>query len=264
MGHEVVPDQAAGLRRLFRTRSGRAIAFVSGREACGRTKLLVRTAAELARSGESVLVIDENGGAANFHAAFGLKPARDLLDAATRDLAAASLVQPVLAGLNLISASRLADGHRDLGPESAKRLDGALRSLQQSHSYVLIDCADRGPERVSPLALAAPSLAVVVAAQGAAITRAYALIKRLARDGGRKTFQVVITRARSDAEAEAIFRNLQATALTHLDVRLDFLAASRQPAMDHIAGLLGARSSQGFLAFKSSRRKAESEIAVPA
>lgn len=262
--HDSLPDQAAGLRRLFRARTGKAIAFVSGREACGRTKLLVQTAAALAQGGESVLVIDENGGNANVHAAFGLRPARDLLDVATRDIPVTSLVQPAVAGLGVISAMRLAACQGGFEPASTQRLDGALRDLQQSHSYVLVDCADRSPEHLSPLALAAPCMAVVVAAQSTAITRAYALIKRLARESGRESFQVVITRARSDEETQAIFRNLQATALTHLGVRLHFLAGARQPATDHIAGLIGTRLGHGPVGFQSLQRRVAPAAAMPA
>jgi flagellar biosynthesis protein FlhG len=253
VGHDALSDQAAGLRRLFRTRTGKAIAFVSGREACGRTKLLVQTAAALAQNGESVLVIDENGGNANAHAGFGLRPGNDLLDAATRGISVASLVQPAVAGLGVVSAVRLAACRDGFDPELTIRLDGALRSLLQTHSYVLVDCADRSPEHLSPLALAAPCMAVVVAAQSTAITRAYALIKRLARESGRETFQVVITRAKSDEEVQAIFRNMQATALAHLGVRLNFLAGARQPATDHIAGLLSTRVSHGAAGFSSLR-----------
>jgi flagellar biosynthesis protein FlhG len=264
LGHDALPDQAAGLRRLFRTRTGKAIAFVSGREACGRTKLLVQTAVALAQSGESVLVIDENGGSANVHAAFGLRPAQDLLDAATRGVSVASLALPAMAGLGVVSAVKLAACHGAVDPELANRLDGALRSLQQSHSYVLVDCADRSPEHLSPLALAAPCMAVVVAAQSTAITRAYALIKRLARESGREAFQVVITRAKSDEEAQAIFRNMQATALAHLGVRLSFLAGARQPATDHIAGLLSTRMPHGPVGFSSLRGTAASVAGVGA
>lgn len=242
-------DQASGLRRLFRAKTGRAIAFVSGREACGRTKLLVQTAAALAQSGESVLVIDENGGDANVHAAFGLRPGKDLLDLALRGTSVESLIQPAIAGLGVMSAARLALRNRGLDAEASARMDGGLRALQERHSYVLIDCADHGPQHLSPLALAAPCMAVVVAAQSTAITRAYALIKRLVLESGRESFQVVITRARTDHESQAIFRNMQLTAREHLGVRLDYLAGARQPATDHIAGSLGGRvlhASTGF------------------
>lgn len=247
-------DQAAGLRRLFRARTGRAIAFVSGRESCGRTRLLAQTAAALARSGESVLVIDENGGDDNLHKAFGLQIGRDLLDVGLRDVAAESLIQRVIAGPGVLTAARLAMHRGELTGQSAQRLDRALEALQQAHSYILIDCADGSPQQLSPLALAAPSMAVVVAAQTTAITRAYALIKRLVRESGRESFQLVITRARSDQESQAIFSNMQRTAREHLGVRLDYLAEARQPAVDNIAGSLEICLPKGATGFRSLAR----------
>lgn len=244
-------DQAAGLRRLFRARSGQALAFVSGRESCGRTRLLVQTAAALAKAGESVLVIDENSGSDNVHQAFGLRAGPDLLDVGLRGAAVETLIQRAVPGLGVLSATRLAMRPAPLDGESAKRLDKALKGLQQAHSYILIDCADGSPQQLSPLALAAPSMAVVVAAQSTAITRAYALIKRLVRESGRDSFQLVITRARSDQESQAIFSNMQQTAREHLGVRLDYLAEARQPATDHIAGSLEIRLHQGAAGFRS-------------
>lgn len=244
-------DQAAGLRRLFRARTGRAIAFVSGRESCGCTRLLVQTAAVLAKAGESVLVIDENGGDDNVHQAFGLRPRHDLLDVGLRDAATDSLIQRAVAGLGVLSAARLAMRSGPLDGPSAQRLDKALEGLQQAHSYILIDCADGSSQPLSPLAVAAPSMAVVVAAQSTAITRAYALIKRLVRETGRDSFQLVITRARSDQESQAIFSNMQQTAREHLGVRLDYLAEARQPATDHIAGSLDSRLHKGTTGFRS-------------
>lgn len=247
-------DQAAGLRRLFRARTGRAIAFVSGRESCGRTRLLVQTAAALAKAGESVLVIDENGGGDNVHQAFGLRPGPDLLDVGRRDMPVEAQIQKAGAGLGVLSAARLAMHSGPLDGDSAKRIDHALEALQQAHTYILIDCADGSPRQLSPLALAAPSMAVVVAAQSTAITRAYALIKHLVRDSGRESFQLVITRARTDQESQAIFSNMQQTAREHLGVRLDYLAEARQPATDHIAGSLEIRLPQGATGFRSLGR----------
>jgi flagellar biosynthesis protein FlhG len=85
----------------------------------------------------------------------------------------------------------------------------------------------------------------VVAAQGAAITHAYALIKRLVREQERNAFQVVITRARSRDEAQAIFDNLRDTAREHLGVRLDYLGGARVPLTDHLADALQSRLPLG-------------------
>lgn len=252
-----VADQAAGLRRLFGTRAARAIAFVSGREACGRTTLLVRTAAALAETGQSVVIIDENRGANNAHSIFGVKARHDLLDLLQGRCTAESLVRPVAPSLGVMAAARFAAEISHVDAAAAGRLNAVLRQLQERSAFVLLDCAARDGQHLSPLALATPHMAVVVAPQGSAITRAYALIKRLAQESGREGFHVAITRARTEEEALAIFHNMRQTARKHLGVRLDYLGCARVPTADHLAGALqnrlsetcGGRHGSGFLPF---------------
>lgn len=242
----VVTDQAAGLRRLFRAQAARVVAFVSGHEACGRTKLLVRTAAALAKAGEGVVIIDENGGADSAHSAFGKKVRRDVLDMLDGACSIDGLAQPVAPRLSLISAARFAAVSGRVNVSATERLDAALRQLEDGCSYVLIDCASRGGQHLSPLAMAAPHMAVVVAAQGPAITRAYALIKHLALERGRTGFHIAITRPRSEQEALSIFHNMRQTARDHLAVDLDYLASVSEPATDSLADALQSRLPLAF------------------
>jgi flagellar biosynthesis protein FlhG len=235
-------DQASGLRRLFGGRAPQVIAFASGRDACGRTTLLVQTSAALAAAGHGVVIVDENLTADNTLAAFGVAARHDLLHAVRGDcalpqvaVAAAPLIRIVLAA----RAARELD-HRG-GGDAVGRLADCLRELQRGVGFVLIDTATRRGGHLSPLALAAPHVAVVVAAHSAAITHAYALIKRLAQECGRDGFQIVITRARSREEAQAIFYNMRRVARAHLGVRLEFLGDARVPVNDHIAEALLAR-----------------------
>ncbi len=234
-------DQAAGLRRLFRAPAARAVAFVSGREACGRTKLLVRTAAALAKAGEGVVIIDENSGKENVHSAFGMKARRDLLDLVNGACSIEGVVQPIAPRLSVIAAARFASAEGELTAAATARLDAVLQRLQEGCSYVLIDCTSRDGQQLSSLASAAPHMAVVVAAQGSAITRAYALIKLLAIERGRAGFHVAITRPRSEQEALSIFHNMRHTAREHLGVRLDYLGYAGDPAVDHLAEALQSR-----------------------
>jgi flagellar biosynthesis protein FlhG len=97
---------------------------------------------------------------------------------------------------------------------------------------------------LSVLALAARHVAVVVAAHSAAITQAYALVKRLAKECGRNDFQMIISRARSHEEAQAIFDNMRRVASEHLGVRLHFLGDARIPVTDHLAEALLTRLPQ--------------------
>jgi flagellar biosynthesis protein FlhG len=259
-------DQAAGLRRLFGARAPQVIAFVSGRDACGRTTLLVQTAAALASAGHGVVIIDENPGPSNVLSAFAVKSRHDLIDMLQGGRSAQQILQPAAPLVRTIAASRFAEQLHELDAVSAVRLSAGLRQIQCGASFVMIDCAARRGGHVSPLALAARHVAVVVAAQGPAITHAYALIKRLAREHDRDGFHVVITRARSEDEAQAIFENLRRTAKQHLGVRLVYLGSSRVPQTDHLADALQSRlplgggdaDADGFLPFAAKPQPARS------
>lgn len=257
--HHAAGDQAAGLRRLFGARGPQVIAFVSGRASCGRTTLLVQTAAALAHAGHGVVIIDENPGPNNVLATFGANTRHDLMDLVQGARSAQQIMQPVAPLVRAVAASRFANELLQVDAVSADYLNAGLRQIQQDASFVLIDCAARRGGHISPLALTARHVLVVVAAQGSAITRAYALIKRLASERECGGFQVVITRARSEDEAQAIFDNLRRTAREHLGVRLDYLGGSRVPRTDHLADALQSRlplasgdaDGGGFLPFEA-------------
>lgn len=237
-------DQAAGLRRLFGGRSPQVVAFVSGREACGRTTLLVQTAVALAATGRGVLIIDENSAPNNAISAFGLTARNDLFQVlqGERSMQQAMLqAAPMVSIMPAARAARELDNANRITAAARRNLASCLMEMQQGVGFVLIDSTIRRGGHLSQLALAARHIAVVVAAQGAAITHAYALIKRIAQERGRDGFQIVITRARSREEARAIFDNMRRVAQEHLDVRLDYLGASLVPVSENLADALMQR-----------------------
>lgn len=259
-------DQADGLRRLFGNRVPQVVAFASGREACGRTTLVVQTAAALAASGHGVVIVDENPAPDNALAAFGLAARQDFFHVVRGERTLTQVALPAAPLVRLVPAARAARELDRLNTVGQQRLEAALRQMQQGASFILIDCANRRGGHLSAVAAAARHMAVVVAAQGAAITHAYALIKRIAQDHGRDSFQIAITRARSREEARAIFDNMRRVAHEHLGVRLDYLGASAVPVTDHLAEALIQRlpptldvgDADGFLPMRQlSRRRPE-------
>lgn len=234
-------DQAAGLRRLFGAQTGQVVAFVSGREACGRTTVLVRTAAALAQAGQGVVLIDENSGPHNALSTLCIKARHDLLDLVQGDYSLERVMQSATPLLNVIAAAKFSTALDPIDALAAGRLNAVLKRLQDGSAFVLVDCAARNGQHLSPLALAVPHMVVVVAAQSSAITQAYALIKRLAQERGREGFHVAITRARTEQEAQAIFHNMCHTAREHLGVHLDYLGGVRVPATEHLADALQSR-----------------------
>lgn len=259
-------DQADGLRRLFGNRAPQVVAFASGREACGRTTLVVQTAAALAAAGHGVVIVDENPAPDNALAAFGLAARQDFFHVVRGERTLTQVALPAAPLVRLVPAARAARELDRLTTVGQQRLEVALRQMQQGAGFILIDCANRRGGHLSAVAAASRHMVVVVAAQGAAITHAYALIKRIAQDHGRNSFQIAITRARSREEARAIFDNMRRVAHEHLGVRLDYLGASAVPVTDHLADALIQRlppavdvgDADGFLPMRQlSRRRAE-------
>jgi flagellar biosynthesis protein FlhG len=56
-----------------------------------------------------------------------------------------------------------------------------------------------------------------------AITESYALIKRMAREDGRQSFEIVVNKARDEQEAQVVFANVAQVARRHLQVRVEYL-----------------------------------------
>ena len=228
-------DQAAGLRRLFGARPPQVVAFASGHGACGRTTLVVQTAAALAAAGHGVVIVDENAAPNSAVAAFGLTARYDLMHALSGERSLRQVLLQAAPLVRILPAARAAHELEDLAAADAMHLTACLNELQRGAAFVLIDCAVGRQGHLSRLAAAARHMAVVVAAQSSAITHAYAMIKHMARERGRSGFQIVITRARSNEEARAIFDNMRRVARGHLDVRLDYLGAAEVPVTCNLA-----------------------------
>ncbi len=231
-------DQADGLRRLFGCQAPQVVAFASGREACGRTTLVVQTAAALAAEGRSVVIVDENPAPDNTPSAFGLQARYDLLQVFRGEKTLAQVSLPAAPLVRIVPAARAARELDRIGAAGERRLRTSLTEIQRGADFVLVDCAIRRGDHLSPLARMARHIALVVAAQGSAITHSYALIKRIANDHGRDSFHLVVTRAKGREEAQAIYDNMRRVARERLGVRLDYLGSSPVPVTDHLADAL--------------------------
>lgn len=217
-------DQASGLRQLFKNRPNQVIAFAGGSSRCGRTALVLAFSKALARSGQNVIVVDENGGETSALLALGHVASGDLLDALMLKTPLADLVvqvEPHLWAVNAVKAAMM------LRFDSAKATEVAtalITPLEAAANFVLIDSSVMEGGHLSLLSAQAHHMVIVVSAKAEAIQGAYVVIKRLAAERGRDGFYLAITGADSDAEADKIYENVRKTALRYLGVKIGFLA----------------------------------------
>lgn len=205
-------DQASGLRRLFGGRRLRVVSFVAASEGVGKTHAVGNLALALARQGQAVLVLDENAGRDNLTGFFGAEGGHDLLDVIHGYCSVDEVLLDVTENLQICPAARAFRQLEAFMPSEEEYLLGALAGLPKTPDVILIDAAHDHPLGISPVGLAAAETVVVLSGNSYAITGAYALIKRVAENCGRRHFRVLVNKVRLTAEAEQIYTNLSRVA----------------------------------------------------
>ncbi|MDN5751972.1 MAG: AAA family ATPase [Nitrosospira sp.] len=218
-----IQDQAEGLRRLLVPDFLRIVTVTSGSAGGGKTTTVMNLAAALARSGKDVLVIDENEGANNLGGTLGLNAHRDLLDVMRRDRTLDEVIIPCREGFRLLPAGR---GLRILGklnPHDQAHLIDCFGRFAQPVDVVLVDAAPGRASRLLPLNVSSHEVAVIVLPEPASITAAYALIKHISGEHGKRRFRVLVNKAGAGTEAQVISDNMAKVASRHLEASLDFM-----------------------------------------
>ena len=228
-------DQAAGLRKLLENRPTQVIAFAGGGRSSGRTSLAVECARSLATMQHRVILLDENDSASNALAMLGVSPQGDLLDALLIGKPLAQLVGKVAPGLWAGLAAKAAAMLRFDSPKANEVAATLMTPMESAANFVLIDSQVLEDGHLSLLSAQAHHMIVVISAQADAITRAYALIKRLVKERGRSGFYLAITRAESETEAAKIYDNVRATAKRHLGVSVEYFGNFTFP-LSHTIG----------------------------
>ncbi len=185
------------------------LAVTSGKGGVGKTFFSANLAAALARRGERVLVLDADLGLANLDVILNLHPKITLHDVftgkATLDeaiLAAPGGFSVLLAGSGLVEYSRLTPQVRD-------QLIDIIERVAPRFDRVLLDTG----AGISDVVLHAISLAddvlVIATPEPTSMTDAYATIKLLAMQQGRRAIRLVVNQVSAVGEGRTIRNQLQ-------------------------------------------------------
>ncbi len=219
----IVPDQAAGLRRLFARGMVRSVTFTAADAGIGCSALVGNLAVALARAGQQVCVLDQGMGPRGPADQLGVASSRDLAEVISRNHTLDDVLAHGPAGVRFAAAGQ---GSRMLGalpPVEENRLVHAFSSLDPAVDVLLVDAPHALAEPTSSWTLASTEVVIVLSPGADAITGAYALMKRLTRDGAKHRFHVVVNRVRTADQARAIFHNLESTAKRYLSVSVAWL-----------------------------------------
>jgi len=205
--------------------SPKLTAIGSGKGGTGKTLVATALASAFAHEGERVLLCDADFGLSNTTVHLGLASGGDLSGLLNDRVALAAAVVPVCGGcgtrggFDLIAAPAGSGTLANLDPGMAGRLAGKLRA-SRAYDRVLIDLSAGVEALTMALAAHADETLLILNADPASLTDAYAFAKILLRLGG-SIPKSVVNMAESASEgrrtADALARTCQAFLKTSPD-----------------------------------------------
>ncbi len=136
-------DQAAGLRRLFRSPSIPVVTVVGVADGCGATTVSTALAVHLAEHGNRVCLVDEHRDVRSATSVLGARSRYDLLQAVEGHVAPTQVPVQLGPNLDVIPAARLAQRRGPLPDHQLARLDQYWSEIVGAADLAIVDSAAR-------------------------------------------------------------------------------------------------------------------------
>lgn len=177
----------------------RSLCVVSGKGGTGKSVITASLAHFFSHAARTLLV-DADLGVGNAHILQGHSPTASLADLFA-GRAAASLVEPITASLNLLAGGSGVARLAAASPSDLARIGDALAELERDYGYLLADCGAGISEATLAIARAADRVVVVTTPDLTAMTDAYAFLKVLGMPPTGPAPLLLVNRAPSEAVA---------------------------------------------------------------
>lgn len=228
-------DQAKTLRRLSRglkpvksaasTRVGlRGIAVASGKGGVGKTNFVANLAYELATLDQRVLVLDADMGLGNIHILLGFVPRRTLQHVISGDATMDDILIRTKYGFDVLPAGSGNRTYNNLAGEEMLTLKTELEVLEHNYDYILFDIGAGISSNVMYFCSAAEDTAILTSTEPTSFADAYAIMKVLSKEYGKKEFKLIVNSVKSEQEGANVFGRLsQVSDRFGLNIRIDYL-----------------------------------------
>ncbi|KPJ88804.1 MAG: cobyrinic acid a,c-diamide synthase [Gammaproteobacteria bacterium SG8_11] len=216
-------DQAAGLRRMAKSRPVKVIAVTSGKGGVGKTNVSVNMGIAMAQCGKEVMLMDADLGLANVDVMLGLHPKYNLSHVVSGERRLDEIVLNGPEGIKVVPAASGIQAMAELPTSQHAGVIRAFSELSFPLDVLIIDTAAGVSDSVTSFTRAAQEVVVVICDEPASITDAYALIKLLSRDYGIHRYRVLANMVPSVQTGRDLFRKIVTVTDRYLDVTLDFM-----------------------------------------
>lgn len=233
-------DQATGLRSLMKENNQntqapvkaqsnngqriRVISVTSGKGGVGKTNIVANLAEAIQQMKKRVLILDADLGLANMDIMLGLNPRYTINHVLSGEKSLEDVIITAPGGFKLLPAASGIQELTELDKAQRLFLLNELDALHDLFDVILIDTGAGISANVMYFNFAAMERVVIVTNEPTSLTDAYALIKVLTNKYQQKRFKVLVNSARSDTEANQIFKSLSIVADRYLgSLSLDYL-----------------------------------------
>jgi flagellar biosynthesis protein FlhG len=196
----------------------RIFTFLSAATPAERSTMLVNLSASLARQGSAVVLLDacaSNGVSQRI----GVQTQATLLDVARQQRAFDQVALAVPHGFHLATLTCGSLRPLTQDPDQLRRLSNTFNVLAAQADVLIVDAELDEQDNFPVEAMASGDIVVQVGAGAASVKDAYALIKRLSTQLGRRPFGVLVTGA-DEREAATVYQNMARAANRYLALQL--------------------------------------------
>jgi flagellar biosynthesis protein FlhG len=186
----------------------RVISVTSGKGGVGKTSTAANLALAFQQKRKRVLVLDADLGLANMDVMLGLNPRYTISNVLRGEKRIDEIMVTASGGFKILPAASGLQELTELDNSQRLFLLNELDTLQDRFDVLLIDTGAGISSNVMYFNFAAMDKVVIVTNEPTSLADAYALIKVLANQYSQKKFKILINSARSQAEADRIYRHL--------------------------------------------------------
>jgi len=238
-------DQAEGLRRMLAGPKPRVVTFLSATPSDDKAAMLVNLGASLAQAGNEVMIVDACQRELGVARHLEMERHVSLMQVARQECALNQVVQQAPQGFQVALLARDGVVPRT-GSDEQRRLAKAFDVMVKGQGGIVIVDGELNREGGFAVPMLADSEIVVQVSNSAtSITNAYALIKRLAQEFGRRPFGILVTGA-TEAEAKVVYDNMASAASRYLAVTLSSMGSVPADEYLHRAARLGRTVVDAF------------------
>ncbi len=197
------------------------LSIAGAQDGLGKTYVTTALGAALARTGKKVLLLDVHPGPADLTSVLGLRTEYSPTDFFSGERALAELVVKGPSGLHLLCLGGELESQDAL--QRKLRLREGIETLHGRYDLVLID-TEAGPSHGALFFhAAAQEILLITMPEPAAIAATSFMLRTLSARYHKKSFHLLVNRARNEADALDVYRRLTMAATLDMDISLNYL-----------------------------------------